>query len=233
MIPKIIHYIWFGNQLEPFDVINNWQIMLPEYEIRRWSEIDFKFDQYGFAKKAYEFGKFGMAIDLFRAEILAEHGGIWLDTDVVIHKNFSSYLNYSFFIGHEKDAKFSVSLIGVTPHHPFLISIVEWYKTNWKKCGDVSAQSMEYALRSSFTGPLVFTRLFTKEYDIIPDGTSKILYTKDGMICLEAPPVFTIKIDNYGLENYAEHLYTSSWRGEKSSFYNEIVKWYDAKIHIV
>lgn len=226
MIPKIIHYIWFGNLPEP-EIVNDWKNKLPNYKINRWSEKDFDFDKYNFAKKAHELGKFGIAIDPFRAEILLKYGGIWLDTDVVINEDLEPFLNYSFFIGHEAYCKFSVGVIGVTANHALLLKISNWYATYWAKCNDnMTAATLEFYLRSNFTGPMVFTKLLQKEYNIISDGTSRTLNTEDGLIRLEAPPVFTIRGD-YKVKNYAEHLYSSSWIENKSNFYKEIISWYN------
>jgi AraC-like DNA-binding protein len=222
VIPKIIHYIWFGKADEPIANINAWHALLPGYDIRRWTETDFDLRRYEFARRAYDEGRYGIAIDPFRAIILCEHGGIWLDTDMIIHKDFTEYLQYSFFIGYESECNFSAGLIGVAPHHPLLSKIVAWYGENWSKCGE----AIEFAYRSRFTSPMVFTRLFTKEYGIVPDGFSKTLATRDGAVRLEAPPVFTIRGD-YGITNYAEHLYDGSWLNKKSDFYKEVVDWYE------
>jgi AraC-like DNA-binding protein len=229
VIPKIIHYIWFGDAaLEPTANIETWHTILPEYEIKRWTEADFDFSQFKFAKRAYDAQKYGIAIDPFRAIILEKYGGVWLDTDVVVYQNFSSYHQYSFFIGYESKCNFSAGLIGAATHHPLLTRVVKWYHDNWSNCGDVSAGALEFAYRSKFTSPMVFTSLFAREYNIVPDGFSKTLETKHGMIRLEAPPVFTIRGD-YKMTNYAEHLYYGTWLDRKSDFYKEIVSWYSSR----
>ena len=44
MIPKIIHYCWFGNKEKPKKVqecINSWYLKLPDYQIIEWNETNF------------------------------------------------------------------------------------------------------------------------------------------------------------------------------------------------
>jgi hypothetical protein len=229
MIPKTLHYIWIGKNPEPIIGISSWKKILSSYEIRRWSEKDLDFNKYKFAKKAYDLGKYGIAIDPFKAEILVKYGGIWIDIDTIIYKDLEPFLQYSFFIGYENMYRFAVGLFGVTPNHPLLQRILKWYEKYWSTCApDISPEHFEYIHRSNFTSPLVFTRLFTREYGIIPDSLSKTVITKDGAIRLEAPPVFTIRGD-FGIENYAEHLYISTWLKNKTSdYYKEVVSWYKA-----
>jgi AraC-like DNA-binding protein len=226
VIPKIIHYIWFGNKPEPIINIETWRKVLPEYEIKRWTEADFDLNQFKFAKRAYDVGKYGIAIDPYRAVVLEKYGGVWLDTDIIVHQNFSSYHQHSFFIGYESNCNFSAGLIGAIPHHSLLARIEKWYEDNWSSCGNISAGALEFAYRSKFTSPMIFTKLFIREYNVVPDGLSKTLATNQGTIRLEAPPVFTICGD-YEITNYTEHLYSGSWLEKKSDFYKEITDWYN------
>ena len=225
MIPKIIHYIWFGDPLKkPVERINNWKKILPDFEFKEWGEKDFDFSKYQFAQRAYDAGKYGIAIDPFRAEILCAQGGVWLDTDVVIHKDLTPFLEYSLFAGYEILAQFSVGVFGIISNSPYMTRVLSWYDEQWSNCGQVSSGALETKYRE-FASPRVFKHSFIREYGWTPDGKSKTLETKDGPMRFEAPPVFTIRGD-YGIENYAEHLYEGSWMtGENISFYQRVVNW--------
>ncbi len=85
MIPKIIHYCWFGGKPLPKDVekcIDSWKKFCPDYEIKRWDESNFDVQQHPFCKAAYEAGVWAFVSDYARLKVTFEEGGIYLDTDV-------------------------------------------------------------------------------------------------------------------------------------------------------
>lgn len=90
MIPKVIHYCWFGNNPLPFEVkkcINSWKKICPDYEIRRWDETNFDVYQNDFIKSAYGSKAWAFVSDYARLKIVYDEGGIYLDTDVELKKN--------------------------------------------------------------------------------------------------------------------------------------------------
>lgn len=104
MIPKIIHYCWFGKGLMPHSqkqCIEGWKKLMPDYTIMRWDESTFPLDKYPLAKYACEVKKYALASDVCRYNVLAEYGGIYLDTDVEVYKRFDEFLQYNFFTGIE------------------------------------------------------------------------------------------------------------------------------------
>lgn len=100
MIPKIIHYCWFGKGLMPKsqrDCIKGWQNLMPDYTIMRWDESNFDYNKYKASKYAYQVKKYALVSDVCRYNVLAQYGGIYLDTDVEVFKRFDPYLNCKFF----------------------------------------------------------------------------------------------------------------------------------------
>lgn len=100
MIPKIIHYCWFGKGIMPQsqqDCIKSWQKVMPDYKIMRWDETTFDVEKYSAAKYAYKVKKFALVSDVCRYNVLFEYGGIYLDTDVEVYKRFDKYLDVNFF----------------------------------------------------------------------------------------------------------------------------------------
>jgi len=100
MIPKIIHYCWFGKGLIPKsqrNCIKKWNKVLPDYEIRRWDERNFDVNFCDYSREAYNAKKFAYVSDVARCHILHTYGGIYLDTDVDVFKKFDSLLSYDFF----------------------------------------------------------------------------------------------------------------------------------------
>ncbi len=92
MIPKIIHYCWFGNPEKPKNIIEyieSWKKVLPDYEFIEWNESNFDISQsISYVKEAYESKKFAFVSDYVRLYALKTYGGIYLDTDVEIVKPF-------------------------------------------------------------------------------------------------------------------------------------------------
>ena len=87
MIPKVIHYIWIGHNPLPelaLNCIRSWKEKCPDYEIRLWNEENLNIQECLFAKQAYENKKYGFVTDYLRLNIVYEHGGIYLDTDVEV-----------------------------------------------------------------------------------------------------------------------------------------------------
>lgn len=90
MIPKVIHYCWFGNNPLPFEVkkcINSWKKICPDYEIRRWDETNFDVYQNDFIQSAYGSKAWAFVSDYARLKIVYDEGGIYLDTDVELKKS--------------------------------------------------------------------------------------------------------------------------------------------------
>ena len=102
MIPKVIHYCWFGGKPIPNDVkkcINSWKKKCPDYEIKCWNESNFDVNAHPFTKAAYEAKAWAFVSDYARLKVVYDHGGIYLDTDVELLKNLDFLLKYDFYIG--------------------------------------------------------------------------------------------------------------------------------------
>lgn len=115
MIPKIIHYCWFGRKPKPekvIEFINTWKKHCPDYEIIEWNEDNFDVNQMPFTKEAYKTRKYAFVSDVCRLFALIKFGGIYLDTDVRVLKSFDDYINYKSFIGKEFPFKVSTAVIG-------------------------------------------------------------------------------------------------------------------------
>ena len=90
MIPKKIHYCWFGENPMPdkdLENIESWKKFCPDYEIIRWDESNYDVNKIPYIKEAYECKKYAFVSDYARLDIIYHEGGIYLDTDVEIIKN--------------------------------------------------------------------------------------------------------------------------------------------------
>ena len=115
MIPKIIHYCWFGRGEMPElakKCIESWKNVLPEYEIKEWNEDNFNIDAFLYAREAYDNHKFAFVSDVVRLYALYTVGGIYMDTDVEVLKPFDSFLHHKAFSGYETVKMISTGIIG-------------------------------------------------------------------------------------------------------------------------
>ena len=104
MIPKTIHYCWFGRNPLPesaLKCIASWRKFFPDYEIIEWNEDNFDVNSIPYTAEAYEAKKYAFVSDYARFKILYEHGGIYFDTDVEVIKSFNDILERGAFMGFE------------------------------------------------------------------------------------------------------------------------------------
>lgn len=104
MIPKKIHYCWIGGNPLPASAkkcIESWKKYCPDYEIIEWNESNYDFTKNQYMKDALEAKKWGFVPDYARLDIIYQHGGIYLDTDVEIVKSFDELLEHHGFAGFE------------------------------------------------------------------------------------------------------------------------------------
>lgn len=105
MIPKLIHYCWFGPQPLPAatrQYIASWRQFLPDYQIQLWNEHNFDYQANAYTRSAYAAGKYAFVADVCRIQALYQHGGIYLDTDVQIIASFDPFLHHHCFTGFEQ-----------------------------------------------------------------------------------------------------------------------------------
>lgn len=106
MIPKVIHYCWFGKGKKPelaIRCIDSWKKVLPEYEIVEWNEDNFDLNLYPYVKEAYDNRKFAFVTDVVRLYALYNYGGIYMDTDVEVLLPLDDFLHHHAFSGFEDD----------------------------------------------------------------------------------------------------------------------------------
>lgn len=106
MIPKIIHYCWFGGNPLPalaIKCIESWKKYLPDYEIKEWNEDNFDVYSNQYTTEAYQAKKYAYVSDYARFLALYNEGGLYFDTDVEIIKPLDDIIAKGPFMGCEKD----------------------------------------------------------------------------------------------------------------------------------
>lgn len=135
MIPKVIHYCWFGrNPLPKMAVkcIESWRTFLPDYEIKEWNEDNFDVNIISYTKDAYTDGKYAFVSDFARFWILYQFGGVYFDTDVEVIKPMDDILERGPFMGLEipgEDCKIAPGLgLAVEARNPIYETIIEGFE---------------------------------------------------------------------------------------------------------
>lgn len=128
MIPKIIHYCWFGRNPIPESAQNciaSWRKFLRDYEIWQWSESEcetssnlnpninclydklmrFDVNSIQYTREAYEARKYAFVSDYARFWILYKFGGLYFDTDVEVIRPMGDIIERGPFMGIEVAAK--------------------------------------------------------------------------------------------------------------------------------
>lgn len=104
MIPKIIHYCWFGGNPKPQlaeKCISSWKKYCPDWKIIEWNESNFDVNRNGYTKMCIEQKKYAFLSDFVRLFVVAEHGGVYFDTDVELLRPIDALLEYEAFFGFE------------------------------------------------------------------------------------------------------------------------------------
>lgn len=131
MIPKVIHYCWFGGNLKSAAIkhyINTWKNVLHGYEIVEWNETNFDVNSTVWTKEAMDCHKYAFVSDYVRLKVLYEHGGIYLDTDVEVLRPFDKLLDLPYFIGAENTIHgINTATIGVEPKKHWIKQCLNHY----------------------------------------------------------------------------------------------------------
>lgn len=200
MIPKIIHYCWFGNnplsELER-NCIETWKTILPDYQICIWNEKSLDLNQYPFANLAYQTGKYAFVSDVVRLHALYYEGGIYLDTDMLVLKSFDSILYHEFFTGEYKKGALNAAVIGSIARHPLIRKLLDIYKD----------------LDFEFLNPKTIPDIFDQVIWEFPDESLKV-YSPEYFY----PLPLEKKEENYQIyltkNSFAVHLWNHSWKDE-------------------
>ncbi len=132
MIPKVIHYCWFGGKKIPKEYqyyISSWKRKCPDYRIVEWNESNFDLNLCSYIKEAYECQKWAFVSDFARFWILYNEGGVYLDTDVELVKGLDKLIDKGPFMGQEAGTRgVAPGLgLGVEKGNPLYKRIIDYY----------------------------------------------------------------------------------------------------------
>ena len=130
MIPKIIHYCWFGKGSKSDLILNcieSWHLILPDYRIIEWNEENFDINICTFTRDAYGHRKWAFVSDYVRLWALYKYGGVYFDTDVEVLKPIDSFLKNSFFTGFESKDFPVTAVMGSIPQFNMIADLLDFY----------------------------------------------------------------------------------------------------------
>ena len=135
MIPKIIHYCWFGHNPLPrlaVQCIESWKKFLPDYEIKEWNEENFDVNIIPYTAEAYKARKYAFVSDYARFWILYKYGGLYFDTDVEVIRPMDYIIQKGPFMGFENNGATTTGVnpglgLGVNPGLGLYKEILNYY----------------------------------------------------------------------------------------------------------
>lgn len=211
MIPKTIHYCWFGRGPKPelaLKCIESWKEFCPDYELVEWNEDNFDINSNLYVKQAYEARKFAFVTDYVRLYAMYTQGGIYMDTDVMLLKRLDSYLEGKGFCGFESETKINTGLLAGVKGFPLLKDFLAYY--------DTARFVKEDGSFDMTTNVEVITELLCQK-GLIPNGAYQevagmTIYPKN-VFCPEHKKLEDLE---YMADTATIHYFAGSWKSEKT-----------------
>ena len=224
LIPRVIHYCWFGpKEIPPVlqEYIHGWKIVCPHWEIKLWNEGNFDIDSNTFTRSAYDQKKYAFVADYVRVWALYNFGGVYLDTDVELKLPLDIFLKYQSFSCFERSGIcFTSAVWGSIKKHSLNKKLLNYYEGRiYNKSEPTNTTNINNILTQFFHINC------NEDIDQIgSDGVNTIHIFSSHYFCLDLPI------------NYATHHFYGSWLDEKNersckdfvhqSYYLELVKNY-------
>ena len=219
MIPKIIHYCWFGGKTLPEEVkqyINSWRAYCPDYEIMEWNESNFDVTKNRYCHEAYKAKKWAFVSDYVRLKVLQKYGGIYMDTDVEVVRSFDDLLVYGAFMCFENNDSVSIGTLGAEKS----AGVINDFLSKYEERSFIKSNG-EYDLTTNLE---IVTKVLDTNYNLIHNGQRQILPSKVLVLPMES---FIAKDNTTGWimsdsSTYAIHHYSASWFDPELKRYAEL-----------
>ncbi|WP_461789283.1 glycosyltransferase family 32 protein [Pedobacter sp.] len=222
MIPKIIHYCWFGRGEMPELVqrcVASWKKYLPDYELMLWNEDNFDISSYQYALDAYKEKKYAFVADVCRLYVLKKMGGLYLDTDVEFIKTMpDEFLNDIAFTAFE-DQLVSAGVIGSVKNGEWISNLLAFYddKSFYKADGSLDINPITELM----------TAHLGEEKEVLPNNT----FQKIAGYCTIYPSEYfypkswkTLKM-NITPNTYCIHHFAGSWIDHNYTTLGKLANW--------
>lgn len=213
MIPKILHYCWFGSKEVPESLlkfIESWKRYCPDYEIMFWNEENCDISGYPFAINALKEKKYAFVADVIRLHVLKEYGGIYLDTDIEMIKNIDELRKNTAFAGFEDEKYINGCVVGSIKNGQWVTEMCNQYKKlqfNIEKIHEI-------------TVPTIITKTIMKKKEVFHNEISTIdkyitIYPVDYFYPLD----YKTNLLKITKNTFCIHYYNASWVGDDTKKY--------------
>lgn len=213
MIPKVIHYCWFGKNQKPelaLKCINSWKKKCPNYEIVEWNEENYEITNAPlYVRQAYEEKKWAFVTDYIRLAVIYEYGGIYLDTDVELKKSLDDFLHYNAYFGFEGKSTINTGVgFGAVKGCSILKELMSDYQ-------DIKFKNDDGTINCTTCGDYNIKHFLNR--GLVIDDTKQIL--EGGILILPSiylAPINLLEGKYYrSPKTYSVHWYSASWKDEQ------------------
>lgn len=221
MIPKIIHYCWFGGKPLPqmaLNCIESWKKYCPDYEIKEWNESNFDINELQYTKEAYEAKKYAFVADVARLKALYKFGGIYMDTDMELLKNIDDLLDNKSFIGFESPEYVNSAIFGCEMKSDLVKQILNYYNNH------------KFILKNNQQNTTTIVKIITNtlvERNLKLNGE---LQKIDDCVVFPTDYFYPKSLETNTIKftdnTYAIHHYDGSWRSELETKIFEKRAWF-------
>ena len=223
MIPKTIHYCWFGGNpltAEAKACIDSWQRYCPDYEILEWNESNFDVTQNVYCLEAYEAKKWAFVSDYARLWAVYEYGGIYMDTDVEVVRPLDSLLGHRVFMGFENDHSVSIGTFGAEKRNSAIGAFLSAYDArHFRQLDGSFDMTTNLRLVTDFLVRRYGLKLNGKKQDL---ETGITVYPMEAFIAKDYRTGWILQDDS----TYVIHHYASSWVDEDEKRRMELRRFY-------
>lgn len=226
MIPKIIHYCWFGKNPKPKlskKCIKSWKKYCPDYEIIEWNEDNFDLSQTPlYVRQAYEAKKWAFVTDYVRLKVVYDNGGIYLDTDVELISPIDDLIKYDAYFGFDIKNKLATGLgFGAKKHNKIVKSIMDCYSDI------LFLQNGEYNLTPC---PQLNSYVFS-DYGFALNGEEQLIdnvkllsWEKLNPQHINGKPLFSSDKKTYSIHHDAASWFTPDMAAEKAAWEAQVIR---------
>lgn len=211
MIPKIIHYCWLSEDAYPENIkkcIESWKAKLPGYEIKLWNLKNESIRSSAWVQEAFAHKKYAFAADYIRLYALYHYGGIYLDSDVEVLRNFDELLKLPYFVGLDSYGSIEAAVLGCEAKNPWIKQCLDYYNDRHFVLNDGSLDTK--------TLPEIMNTIIRKDYKLTPLNQEYSLYELDECLYIHPYTAFSPKRHDTGKickkdYTYTIHHYAMSW----------------------
>ena len=221
LIPKKIHYCWFGKNPVPEQYkqwMKSWKKYCSDYEIVEWNESNYDVHKNKFVEQAYEAGKWAFVSDYARLDVVYNYGGVYLDTDVELIRNIDDLLYNESFCGFEQREYVAFGLgYGAVHYNAIIREIMNVYE-------NLSFIDSDGKM-NLITCPVIQTEVLEK-HGLKKNGEYQVV---DGMavfpsVVLAPLSIHTFKLAKNLSNSYMIHHFTASWNQEAAESFERLKK---------